>query len=82
MSNKINVEIISARPEDADFIAWIVAQGMHMDGVPSFLKNTVLAIIRSIVGRILAFFGAMANWPVVLSPTTEPHMKKGEGIPG
>ena len=38
MSNKENVEIISARPEDADFIAWIVAQGMHMDGVPSFLK--------------------------------------------
>ncbi len=37
MSNKENVKIISARPEDADFIAWIVAQGMHMDGVPSFL---------------------------------------------
>ena len=35
MSNKENVKIISARPEDADFIAWIVAQGMHMDGVPS-----------------------------------------------
>ncbi len=39
MSNKVNVEIISARPEDADFIAWIVAQGMHMDGVPPFLKK-------------------------------------------
>ena len=26
MSNKENVKIISARPEDADFIAWIVAQ--------------------------------------------------------
>ena len=39
MSNKENVKIISARPEDADFIAWIVAQGMHMDGVPSFLKK-------------------------------------------
>ncbi len=34
-----NVEIVSARPEDADFIAWIVAQGMHMDNVPSFLKT-------------------------------------------
>ena len=31
--------IITARPEDAEFIAWIVAQGMHMDGVPSFLKK-------------------------------------------
>ena len=39
MSNKVNVEIISARPEDTDFIAWIVAQGMHMDGVPPFLKK-------------------------------------------
>ena len=39
MSNKENVKIISPRPEDADFIAWIVAQGMHMDGVPSFLKK-------------------------------------------
>ena len=35
----MNVEIISARPEDTDFIAWIVAQGMHMDGVPPFLKK-------------------------------------------
>ena len=35
----MNVEIISARPEDTDFIAWIVAQGMHMDGVPSFFKK-------------------------------------------
>ncbi|UKK47133.1 GNAT family N-acetyltransferase [Prevotella sp. E9-3] len=35
----MKVEIISARPEDTDFIAWIVAQGMHMDGVPSFLKK-------------------------------------------
>lgn len=34
-----HVEIVSARPEDADFIAWIVAQGMHMDDVPSFLKS-------------------------------------------
>ena len=34
-----NLEIVSARPEDADFIAWIVAQGMHMDDVPSFLKS-------------------------------------------
>ena len=34
-----NLEIVSARPEDADFIAWIVTQGMHMDEVPSFLKN-------------------------------------------
>ena len=33
------LEIVSARPEDADFIAWIVTQGMHMDEVPSFLKN-------------------------------------------
>lgn len=33
------VEIVSARPEDADFIAWIVAQGLHMDDIPSFLKN-------------------------------------------
>ena len=39
MSNLENVEIISARPEDTDFIAWIVAQGMHMDGVPPFLKE-------------------------------------------
>ena len=31
--------IITARPEDAEFIAWIVAQGMHMDGVPPFLKG-------------------------------------------
>ena len=35
----MKVEIISARPENTEFIAWIVAQGMHMDGVPSFLKN-------------------------------------------
>ena len=35
----MNVEIISARPEDTDFIAWIVAQGMHMDSVPPFLKK-------------------------------------------
>ena len=34
-----NLKIVSARPEDADFIAWIVAQGMHMDDVPSFLKT-------------------------------------------
>ena len=68
----MNVEIISARPEDADFIAWIVAQGMHMDGVPPFLKKH----------GARAFFGVMANWLVVLSPTTEPHMRKGEGIPG
>ena len=33
------IEIISAKPEDTDFIAWIVAQGMHMDGVPPFLKK-------------------------------------------
>ena len=33
-----NLEIVSARPEDADFIAWVVTQGMHMDDVPSFLK--------------------------------------------
>ena len=33
-----HAEIVSARPEDAEFIAWIVAQGMHMDDVPSFLK--------------------------------------------
>lgn len=33
-----NVEIVSAKPKDADNIAWIVAQGMHMDDVPSFLK--------------------------------------------
>ena len=39
MSNKANIEIISARPEDTDFIAWIVAQGMHLDGVPPFLKK-------------------------------------------
>ena len=31
-----NLEIVSARPEDADFIAWVVAQGMHMDKVPSW----------------------------------------------
>lgn len=35
-----NIEIVSAGPEDAHLIAWIVAQGMHMDDVPSFL-NTV-----------------------------------------
>ncbi len=39
MSNIENVEIISARLEDADFISWIVAQGMHLDSVPSFLKK-------------------------------------------
>ena len=39
MSNIENVEIIPARPEDTDFIAWIVAQGMHMDSVPTFLKE-------------------------------------------
>ena len=39
MGNIENVEIISARPEDTDFIAWIVAQGMHMDSVPPFLKR-------------------------------------------
>ena len=39
MGNIENVEIISARPEDTDFIAWIVAQGMHMDSVPPFLKK-------------------------------------------
>ena len=39
MSNKVNVEIISASPKDTDFIAWIVAQGMHMDSVPPFLKK-------------------------------------------
>jgi GNAT superfamily N-acetyltransferase len=39
MSNNVNVEIIPASPEDTEFIAWIVAQGMHMDGVPPFLKG-------------------------------------------
>lgn len=34
-----DVEIVKAKPENADFIAWIVAQGMHMDGVPPFLKS-------------------------------------------
>ena len=34
-----NLEIVSARSEDAEFIAWIVAQGTHMDNVPSFLKS-------------------------------------------
>ena len=33
-----NVDIVSARPEDAGHIAWIVAQGMHMNEVPPFLK--------------------------------------------
>ena len=33
-----HIEIVSAMPEDADFIAWVVAQGMHMDNVPPFLK--------------------------------------------
>lgn len=33
------LKIVSARPENADFIAWIVAQGMHIDDVPSFLKT-------------------------------------------
>lgn len=32
------IEIVSATPEYAEFIAWVVAQGMHMDNVPSFLK--------------------------------------------
>ena len=42
MDRKLDKEkliIVSAKPEDADFIAWIVAQGMHMDDVPSFLKT-------------------------------------------
>ena len=39
MGNIENVEIISARPEDADFIAWIVAQGMHLNSVPTFLNK-------------------------------------------
>ena len=39
MSNMENVEIISASPEDADFISWIVAQGMHLNSVPPFLKK-------------------------------------------
>lgn len=34
-----NLKIVSARHEDADFIAWIVGQGMHMNDVPPFLKN-------------------------------------------
>ena len=34
-----NIRIVSASPEDADFIAWIVAQGMHMDDVPPFLEG-------------------------------------------
>lgn len=34
-----NLEIVSARPEDAGFIAWVVTLGMHMDDVPSFLKS-------------------------------------------
>ena len=33
----MKVEIISARPEDTGFIAWIVAHGMHLDSVPLFL---------------------------------------------
>lgn len=33
-----DMKIVSAGPEDAEFIAWIVAQGMHLDEVPSFLK--------------------------------------------
>lgn len=32
------IEIVSATRNDAAFIAWIVAQGMHMDDVPSFLR--------------------------------------------
>ena len=35
----MKVEIISAMPEDTDFIAWIVAQGMHMNGVPRCGRN-------------------------------------------
>ena len=35
----MKVEIISAKPEDTDFIAWIVTQGMHLDSVPTFLKK-------------------------------------------
>ena len=50
-----NLEIVSARPEEAEFIAWIVAQGMHMDDVPSFLKTVGACEIRSIVGRIPDF---------------------------
>ena len=34
-----NIKIVSAKREDADFIAWIVAQGMHMDDVPPFLEG-------------------------------------------
>ena len=39
MDLKDKIEVVSAKPEDADFIAWIVAQGMHMDSVPPFLKK-------------------------------------------
>ena len=52
MSNKENVKIISARPEDADFIAWIVAQGMHMDGVPPFLKKHGARPVRDSAGFV------------------------------
>ena len=69
MSNKENVKIISARPEDADFIAWIVAQGMHMDGVPkkhgarentlySWQNTRLLRCDGKLAGGLISYDGA------------------------
>jgi len=78
----MRVEIVSARPEDTDFIAWIIAQGMHMDGVPPFLKKLGARDDTLYSWQNTRLLQCDANWLVVLSPTTVPHMRKGEGIPG
>ena len=44
MSNNVNVEIISARPEDADFIAWIVAQDKKHNKSSEFHSVLILDI--------------------------------------
>ncbi len=74
-----NVEIVSAKPEDADFIAWIVAQGMHMDHVPSFLKaacsrNDTLYSWKQT--RLLRYEGQLAGGLVSYDGATHEERRK------
>ena len=81
--NMENLEIVSAWPEDTDFIAWIVAQGMHMDDVPSFLK-TVGARDDTLYSwrntRLLRCEGRLAGGLISYDGATHEEMRKNTWV--
>ena len=78
-----NLEIVSARPEDAGFIAWVVTQGMHMDKVPPFLKTVgvrddTLYSWRNT--RLLKCEGRLAGGLVSYDGATHEEMRKNTWV--